>query len=175
MVAMIGVASILLATLYLELAGLMNLLAKGHIFWWQAMAGSAAKFQRLLLLGLWQFAFYLLLATPFLAVIGIAYWLLWRGRDLNGLIVLKPPVFWWGAGAGVSIAIYAALAYAVRRCLLAVPTILFELTWSKAIAATQLPADARANQHVLSVLAMGRFQSVLAIFVWPMRGLRSGY
>jgi len=36
LVALVGVGSILLATLYLELAGLMKLLAAEHLAWWQA-------------------------------------------------------------------------------------------------------------------------------------------
>jgi glycerophosphoryl diester phosphodiesterase len=56
------------------------------------------------------------------------YWLFWSGKDLNGLIILKPPAFWWGAGiAGVIATAYVILAmWVFLRRLYAVPILVFE-------------------------------------------------
>ena len=168
-VAQVGVCSLLLATLYLELAGLMQLLAEGRLSWWQALSGSAGKFRRLLALGLRQFLAYLLLAIPFLALIGLAYWLYWRGKDLNGLIVLKPPEFWWGASvAGACIAVYSVMAMRLfARWLLAVPTLLFEPNVG-VTQSLQLSSQRSGNRlgHFLAVLVTWAVvQTVLATIV----------
>ena len=44
-------------------------------------------------MGLTQLAIYVLLAMPFIGVIGFAYWML-LGKDLNGLILIRPFEFW---------------------------------------------------------------------------------
>ncbi len=126
--ALLGVGSILLATSYFELAGLLKLLATDELPWWRALSPSTVRLHRLFELGLWQLLAYLLRLLPFLAIIGLTYGLLWRGRDINGLIILKPIEFWIGVGvAGVALAIYFAIALRLFvRWLLAVPTLLFE-------------------------------------------------
>jgi len=128
LLALVGVGSILLATLYLELAGLLRLLADSRLTWWEAFRSSPGMFPRLVALGLRQLVFYLLLAAPCVAGTGLVYWLLWSDRDLNGLIILRPPVFWWGVGlAGALAAIYGWLALRLfLSWLYAVPTLLFE-------------------------------------------------
>jgi len=127
--ALLGVGTILLASLYLELAGMLRLLADDRLHWWQAFRSSRKLFVRIAELGLRQLAVYLALAIPFLAGIGVVYWLFWNGKDLNGLIIMKPPAFWWGAVlAGAVAAAYALLALQVflRRSLYAVPILVFE-------------------------------------------------
>jgi glycerophosphoryl diester phosphodiesterase len=127
--ALFGVGAILLASLYLELAGILRLLAKHELHWWQAFRSSTKLLLRLVKLGFRQLAVYLILAAPFLIAIGAVYWRFWRGKDLNGLIILKPPAFWWGAIlAGVIAAAYVLIALRVflRRSLLAVPIMVFE-------------------------------------------------
>ncbi len=126
--AVLGVGTILLATLYLELAGMLRLLADDNLRWWQAFRSSTKLFVRVVELGLRQLAVYLALAVPFLACIGVVYWWFWSGKDLNGLMILKPPAFWWGAIlAGVIAVIYIALALQVfLRRLYAVPILVFE-------------------------------------------------
>ena len=128
LVAILGVGSILLASLYFELSALIRLLADDRLHWWQAFKSSTLLFHRLVHLGLRQIAVYLVLAVPFLAGIGLVYWLLWSGKDLNGLIILKPPAFWWGAGlAGAIAAVYGILALQVfLRRIYAVPILTFE-------------------------------------------------
>lgn len=126
--ALLGVGAVLVASLYLELAGMLRLLADNRLHWWQAFHSSTKLFLRLVQLGLRQLGVYLALATPFLAGIAIVYWLFWSGKDLNGLIILKTPAFWWGAVfAGAIAAAYALLALQVfLRRLYAVPILVFE-------------------------------------------------
>src|SRR4051812_16803414 len=127
--AMLGVGTIGLATLYLELSGLIRLLADDRLHWWESFKSSSGMFHRLIHLGVRQLVVYLAWAVPFLVAIGVIYWLLWSGKDLNGLIILKPPAFWWGATlAGVIAAAYIVLALQIflRRSLYAVPILVFE-------------------------------------------------
>jgi len=126
--ALLGFVAILVGTYYLELAGIIRLLADDRLPWWKAFQGSTRMFPRLIFLGLRQFATYFALAIPFAALIALAYWLLWSGKDLNGLLVLKPPEFWWGAGFAAGLAVVYALL-ALRqfvRWIYAVPILCFE-------------------------------------------------
>ena len=126
--ALFAVGGLLLASLYLELSGLVRLLADGRLHWWQAFKSSTRLLPRLIELGLRQLALYLVVAIPFLAVIGLVYWLLWSGKDLNGLIILKPPVFWWGAAiAGAIAAVYLlAVLFLFLQRIYAVPILTLE-------------------------------------------------
>jgi glycerophosphoryl diester phosphodiesterase len=128
MMALVGGGSVVIATHYLELAGLIRLLADRRLPWWLAFGRATGLFGRLIVLGLRQVAVYLLLAVPFLSAIGVVYAMLWSGRDLNGLIILKPTEFWVGAGlAAVFVVIYAVLAFRLfLRWIFAVPILLFE-------------------------------------------------
>lgn len=132
--SLLGVGTILLTATYLELAGLLRLLADDSLHWWQAFRGNTRLFARLVHLGLRQLLVYLVLAIPFAASIGVVYWLFWSGKDLNGLIVLRPPVFWWGASLAAAIVLsYAIVAAAfLLRWLYAVPIICLESTTSVA-------------------------------------------
>jgi glycerophosphoryl diester phosphodiesterase len=137
LVALLGVGALLLGSLYLELSALIRLLADDRLHWWQAFQSSTRLFPRLVHLGLRQVALYLVLAVPFLAAVGVVYWLFWSGKDLNGLIILKPPEFWWGAAlAAVIAAAYGTLALHVfLRRLYSVPILTFEpaMTVSEAL------------------------------------------
>src|SRR4029078_6161493 len=90
--------------------------------------------------------------------IGAVYWLLWRGKDLNGLIILKPQAFWWGSIlAGVIVAAYVVLALRVfLRRLYAVPILVFEPGVSVSQALSQSIERSRGT--------MGRCASALAIW-----------
>ena len=126
--ALLGTGSILLASLYMEISGLVRLLAGGELRWWQAFAGSTRLLPRLVLLGLRQTALYVLWATPFLVAIAVVHWLLWSGKDINGLIILKPPEFWWGVLlAGLIAVAYGLLAlWLLTGRIFAVPILTLE-------------------------------------------------
>ena len=127
-VALLGVGALLLASLYLELTGLLRLLSDGGLHWWEAFKGSTRLLPRLIALGLVQLAMYVALAVPFLIGIGLVYLRFWSGKDLNGLIILKPPEFWWGVGfAGTLALAYGAVAVMLfLRQLYAVPAVALE-------------------------------------------------
>ena len=126
--ALLLVGSILLASLYFEVAGLLRLLADDRLHWWQAFKGSTRMFPRLVKLGLVQLAMFLALAVPFLIGIGLAHWRFWSGRDVYTLVMVKPPEFWWGAGiAAVFVGLYLVAAlWLFFRQLYAVPTLILE-------------------------------------------------
>jgi glycerophosphoryl diester phosphodiesterase len=128
LIAVVAAGSLFIAIHFLEFAALVRLLADRRLHWWSALGGATGVFHRLLELGARQLAVYLLLLVPFLAGIGVVYFSLWAGRDLNGLIILRPPVFWIGGGiAAVIAAVYALLALRIfLRWLFAVPIMLFE-------------------------------------------------
>jgi glycerophosphoryl diester phosphodiesterase len=126
--ALLLVGSILLASLYFEVAGLLRLLADDRLHWWQAFKGSTRMFPRLVKLCLVQLAMFLVLAVPFLIGIGLAHWRFWSGRDVYTLVMVQPPEFWWGAGIAGSVAglyLLAALWLFFRQ-LFAVPAIALE-------------------------------------------------
>lgn len=126
--AVFAIGTMTLAGVYLELAGLMRLLVDERLEWWQALLGTRQLVVQLLKLGLRQLTTYVLLAIPFLAGIGLVYALLWSQRDLNGLIILRPPVFWIGVAlAGALAVVYAILAGRLfLTWSLALPALLFE-------------------------------------------------
>jgi len=167
LVALVGIGAVLLAGVYLELAGLMRLLMDEQLIWWQALLASGRKLPGLLRLGLIQLLFYLRMAVPFLAGIGAVYWLLWSGRDLNGLIVLKPPVFWWGAGLAVALGLVyvCAAGHWFLRWLFAAPALLFEPDVSVR-AALQSSAQRTAGQQrrMLGALALWLLVQLLLNF-----------
>jgi len=151
LLAIIVVGAISLATLYLELAGLMRLLDNERVTWWQALTGPATHYPRLVWLGIRQLILYLLILTPFLLGIGALYFVLWRGRDLNGLLVLKPPVFWLGGAlAGALLAVYSVIAGRLfLKWILALPIILFDsgVTVRQALARS----SERTNQRLKEI------------------------
>jgi glycerophosphoryl diester phosphodiesterase len=156
--ALLCVGALIVATEYLEISGLIRILASDRLPWWRALRSSTGILHRLVYLGLRQLAVYLVLATPFLAGIGLVYWWLWSGRDLNGLVILKPPRFWWGVGlAGLLLTAY--LIVAARwffRWLYSVPILCLEGNIS-------IPAALRLSER----RAQGSFAiAVTALAIW---------
>jgi glycerophosphoryl diester phosphodiesterase len=70
----------------------------------------------------------LLGALPFLLSVGLVYWALLRGHDINYYLAERPPAFWAAGGiAAVIVAAAAALLVrAIARWALALPLVLFE-------------------------------------------------
>src|SRR5262245_1377102 len=81
----LGVGAVLIASLYLELSGLLRLLVDGNLHWWEAFKSSTRIFPWLVRLGTVQISMYLALAMPFALGIGLAYWWFWSGNDPNAL------------------------------------------------------------------------------------------
>lgn len=128
LVALSVMSSLALAGWYIEMAGLLRLLGQANLSWWQALGQTLASGQRLETLAVRQLAVLLPLALLFLAGIAAAYVSFWHGRDLNGLIILKPPEFWWGAGIAAALVVFYVLI-ATRwwfRWLISLPILLFE-------------------------------------------------
>jgi glycerophosphoryl diester phosphodiesterase len=164
--AILAMGAVTLATLYLELAGLMRLMADRRLPWWRTMAGLGLRLPRLLELGLRQAAALLLLALPFLAAIAVVYGALWSRRDLYALIVRRPPVFWVGAGlAAAIVAAYLALAARlVLRWLFALPIVLFEpgTVAGQALRKSSDLTRGRLRWLVLALLAWAAVQFALS-------------
>lgn len=127
-VALLTLGGLFVAARYFEVSGLLRILGSERLPWWNALWSSTGLLPRLARLGVKQVAVYLVLAVPFLAGIGLTYWLLWSGNDLNSLIILRPPHFWQGAiVAGVLLSIYFALVLVLfSRWLYAVPILCLE-------------------------------------------------
>jgi len=117
------VGGIVVATLYLEIAGLMQIMLNPSFHWWSIRGRYLQLYQKLLRLGGIQLLVILAIALPFVGLLGLIYGMLWNGRDLNGLIILKPSEFWWGVGLASAVAsVFVALALTiVLRWLLALP------------------------------------------------------
>jgi glycerophosphoryl diester phosphodiesterase len=173
--ALLLVGSLVVASLYLELAGLLRLLADDRLHWWEAFRSSRQLFPRLVQLGLRQLAMYLAVAVPFLAGVGAAYWWFWSGKDLNGLIILKPPEFWWGAGiAAALLAVYgfAALGLFLRQ-LYAVPILILE-SGTSARSALQASAERSRGRHGRAAAALAAWlvaQILFAATILALLGL----
>jgi glycerophosphoryl diester phosphodiesterase len=126
--ALLVVGTVALTGFYLELAGLILLLADRHAAWWSSFPALGRILLPLLGLGLRQLLILIALAVPSGGAIAAALKLIWTGHDLNGLIVLKPPVFWYGVAAAAGLgATYALIGgYLSLRWLLALPAVIFE-------------------------------------------------
>jgi glycerophosphoryl diester phosphodiesterase len=70
----------------------------------------------------------LAIAAPFAAAIGVTYWALLRGHDINFYLTTRPPAFWAaGAIAGIVVAaLVAVLARVTLSWLLVLPLVVFE-------------------------------------------------
>jgi glycerophosphoryl diester phosphodiesterase len=141
LLSIVTVGGVLLATLYLEIAGLMRLMAEPRLKWWASWTDTPQLLRSLVSLGMVQLCYLLLISAPALLAIGGVYRLWWHGRDLNSLIVLRPPEFWWGVGVAGTIAVGLAcvLIVVLLAWMLAVPTVLFERSHSplQALAASR--------------------------------------
>jgi glycerophosphoryl diester phosphodiesterase len=173
--ALLLVGSLVVASLYLELAGLLRLLADDRLHWWEAFRSSRQLFPRLVQLGLRQLAMYLAVAVPFVAGVGAAYWWFWSGKDLNGLIILKPPEFWWGAGiAAALLAVYGfAALWLFLRQLYAVPILILE-SGTSARSALQQSAERSRGRHRRAAAALAAWlvaQILFAATILALLGL----
>lgn len=128
LVAALCLGTLFLVTQYFELAGLIRIFASDRLHWWSALRSSSGLLPHLVAVGVRQLVVYGLLAIPFAAGVGLAYWMFWSASDLNGLIILRPPQFWSGAILA-AVCCIAYVLFAARwflRWLLAVPILCIE-------------------------------------------------
>ncbi|MEW6250313.1 MAG: glycerophosphodiester phosphodiesterase family protein [Planctomycetota bacterium] len=176
LVALLGIGAVGLTTFYLETAGLMLLLADDAATWWGVYPALGKRLVSLLKLGLRQIVILVVLAAPFLAAAAGILKVLWAGSDLNGLLVLKPPVFWIGAVAGASLLAGWVLVggYFVLRWLVALPIVLFEFG-AVARKALQLSTDRlRGGLGSLLGLVLAWLAALVLLSALLMGGLRFG-
>jgi glycerophosphoryl diester phosphodiesterase len=126
--ALLVVGSISLASAYLHLAALLKVLGDPPERAGAALRSLVRDAQRVLRLGALQVGAVLLVAAPLLS---LAAWLVrrvWERRDLNGLLVLRPPEFWLGAAAGAApvLLLVALVVWATLRWVFALPVLLEE-------------------------------------------------
>jgi len=166
--------SLTLAILYLELAGMLRLLADHRLAWWGVFPTLAARFPRLVELGLRQLAVYVAIALPFGAGIALAHDQLWSDRDIYGLLVLQPPVFWAGVGvAGALVAGYAASVLPfVLRWTLALPALLFEPGLTAPQSLRRSEALSIGRRPWIAVVLGGWFLGQAALSAAVLGGLR---
>ncbi len=126
--ALVVVGSLQVAVLLFDQAGLLLLLGDRGLTARGAARLVLAAAPRILGLAVRLVLRCLLIVVPFLAAMFAVISVLWAGRDLNGLLVLRPPVFWVGAAIGGTLgaAAVALLARFVLSWLLALPALLFE-------------------------------------------------
>ncbi len=173
--SMILVGALQLTQLYFQIAGLILIMRPGTEN--SSLAGIVRKLTvkapRLFFLGLYQIAAFvgILLPAGFLGV-SLLGWL-WDGRDIYGLVILRPPVFWLGvvlAGIPVAISAFFILRY-LLRWLLALPEQLLNDAPVPPLEAMRL-SEARTRDHkpmMIAVLASWvGVQALLAAFVLGM-------
>ncbi len=174
--AVIVIGTIGLTTLYLEMAGLLLLLADRQATWWSILPLIGRRCLLVLGLGLRQLVILLLLAIPFLGATGVVLSMLWAGRDLNGLIVLKPPVFWIGlaVGGGLGTAYAFIGGYLLLRWLLALPVLLFEPGIRARQAMALSTSRSRGRLPAMLRWVMAWLAVIVLLSVVLMGGLRLG-
>jgi glycerophosphoryl diester phosphodiesterase len=178
LVAICCVGGIAIATLYLEIAGLMQIMLNPRLRWWSFNSSYFNLYQKLLRLGGIQLSVVLATALPFVGLVGLIYAMLWQGRDLNGLIILRPKEFWWGVGlAAVVVAAFVALGlFIVLRWILALPILLSESKLSPRQSLRKSRESSRNNLSTMSACLIAWFlaQTFLATFVLAITHLALG-
>lgn len=170
--ALVALGTIALTTFYLEIAGLYLLLADPQSTLLGVARTLSWRFARLVRVGLLQVSILLALAAPFVAAIMLALGTLWRGSDLNGLIVLKPPIFWIGIALGASLlTVYAAIGgFLLLRWLFALPAVLFEPSVS-AREALRLSRQRTRGRFVGMLRDLGVWLAVVVILSFLVTGI----
>lgn len=178
LVAICCVGGIAIATLYLEIAGLMQIMLNPRFRWWSINSRYLNLYQKLLRLGGIQLSVVLATALPFVGLVGWIYAMLWQGRDLNGLILLRPQEFWWGVGlAAVVVAAFVALGlFIVLRWILALPILLSESKLSPRQSLRKSRESSRNNLSTMSACLITWFlaQTFLATFALAITHLGLG-
>lgn len=169
LIAALALGTLFLVMQYFELAGLIRIFASDRLHWWSALRSSSGLLPHLVSVGARQLVVYAVLAIPFAAGVGLAYWLFWSESDLNGLIILRPPRFWSGAIlAGIFCLAYVLLAARwFLRWFLAVPILCIEpgVSTSAALAESERRTQGHLLQIAAAVAAWALMQVVLGAVV----------
>jgi glycerophosphoryl diester phosphodiesterase len=130
--ALILVGALILAVTALEQACLMTIVLAAlqgrRLRVRDAIAHAAARAFRILRLTAMIFVRVLLIVAPFAGAVGVTYWALLRGHDINFYLTHRPPAFM--TAAAIAAVIVAALAILLARVasswLLVLPIVVFE-------------------------------------------------
>jgi glycerophosphoryl diester phosphodiesterase len=153
--ALLVLTALALFGTYVHVAALLRVLGEPALSVGAAIRSLPSKGHRLLRLGLLQVGCVLLLAAPLLVAMLLLVKGIWGGRDLNGLLVLRPPEFWWGIAAA-SVPALLLVILLVRlwlRWLLALP-ILVEQPETSPLAVLRASAHATRGRHARHLRAL---------------------
>src|SRR5262245_17244706 len=128
MLALLVMGTLALAATYLQVAALLRVLGDPPMSAGDALKSLTKGGHRILRLGALQVGTVLLLSIPLVFASGFLVKSVWGDRDLNGLLVLKPPEFWWGLAAGAVpvLLLVGVVAFGTLRWLFALPIVLEE-------------------------------------------------
>jgi glycerophosphoryl diester phosphodiesterase len=163
-VALLVLSTLAVAGAYLHVAALLRVLGDPPASAGEVLRGLLRDGQRVFRLGGLQIGAALLVAAPLLAAMRLILKGLWGDRDLNGLLVLKPPVFWTGlAAAGVPALLLASLlAFGLLRWLFALPIVLEE-SGTRPFAALRRSAQRTRGRHLRHLRALAVWALVAAL------------
>lgn len=162
--ALVVVGAVVVAGFFLHIAGLLRILGDPPSTVGGTIRGLLHDGQRLLRLCALQIGAGVLLAIPFVLGALFAVKAIWGDRDLNGMLVLKPPVFWYGiAAAGVPLLILAVLLVGLTlRWLFALP-ILLEEPDTRPIVALRRSAERTRGRRLGHLRALAAWALLVAV------------
>ncbi len=172
--ALLVIVGLALAGFYLSLSALLEVLGEPARSAGQALKELPRHGQRVLRLGLLQLGLALLAALPLAACMLLAVRGAWAGRDINGLLILRPPEFWQGVLWAVlpALLLVSVLVYLGLRWLLALPLLVADPALSP-FAALRESARLTRGRHAAHVGALLRWALLtlapLALFAWLLR------
>jgi glycerophosphoryl diester phosphodiesterase len=156
--SLLVISTIALAGIYMQLAALLRVLGDPPASGADTLRGLLRGGHRLLRLGGLQIGTVLLIAAPLLVAMMLIVKGMWGDRDLNGLLVLKPPVFWQGVAAAAVPALVLAflLVFITLRWLFALP-ILLEERGLRPFGAIRQSAQRTRGRHLRHLWALVRW------------------
>jgi glycerophosphoryl diester phosphodiesterase len=176
--ALVIVAAIWLGVLFAETGQLMVIgfgaVEERRVTWIDAVLYAYRRVVGLVRLAAIAVVKLLLMAAPFLAVIGGIYWLLARTHDINYYLARKPPEFIAAATtAGVIVVVFALLvAWMIAGWLLALPMVLFEgMGGSQSLHASVIVTAPHRRSITLWLLGWLAASALLTVVVTRIVGL----
>jgi glycerophosphoryl diester phosphodiesterase len=158
--ALLLVSALILAVTALEQACLMTIVLAAlrgrHPRVRDAMAHAGSRAFAIVRLTAMVVVRVLVIVAPFAAAIGVVYWGLLGGHDINFYLATRPPAFWAAVAiAGiVVVALLAVFARVTLSWLLVLPLVVFENVLPvRAFAESARRMDGRRKAHVLPLAA----------------------